>query len=107
MSLEMIVGRPESGVAIAGASVVVPLAYVQQQSARIAQLEANAKRGPFGQLTATEKMEAQLRLIRVILGLNPIHDPVECVRVLLDEGRGAFEALRGLPCQHAHEWKPQ
>lgn len=47
----------------------------------------------------------QMFLIRVTLGLNPIHDPVEAVRVLLEDGREAFEKLRGEPCAHAHQWK--
>lgn len=53
-----------------------------------------------------ERIQGQLLLIRVILGLNPAHDPVECVRVLYEEGREAFEKLRGEPCAHAAEWRP-
>lgn len=48
----------------------------------------------------------QIFLIRVTLGLNPAHDPVECIRVLYEEGKNAFENLRGEPCTYAHEWKP-
>jgi hypothetical protein len=55
---------------------------------------------------AYEKMRGELLLIRLILGLNPIHDPVECVRVLHEEGKEAFEKLRGERCEYAHEWKP-
>lgn len=50
--------------------------------------------------------ESQLLLIRVTLHLNPIHDPVEAVRVLYEEGRDAFERLRGEPCEYAAQWKP-
>ena len=56
--------------------------------------------------TAIESMRAQLLLIRVTLGLSPVHDPVTAVRVLYEEGKEAFEALRGEPCQHAASWKP-
>jgi hypothetical protein len=55
-------------------------------------------------LLETSTLKAQLTLIRVVLGLSPIHDPVEAVRVLHDEGREAFEKLRGARCDHAHEW---
>ena len=56
--------------------------------------------------TATRRMQAQLLLIRVTLGLSPIHDPVTAVRVLYEEGKEAFEKLRGDPCAHAGSWKP-
>lgn len=49
--------------------------------------------------------QAQLLLIRVILGLNPIHDPVECVRILFEDGREAFERVRGEPCEYAAQWR--
>lgn len=58
------------------------------------------------QPTPAEKMKAQLLLIRVVLGLNPIHDPVEAIRVLYEDGREAFEKLRGPACAHSHQWKP-
>jgi hypothetical protein len=29
------------------------------------------------------------------------------VRVIYDEGREQFEALRGEPCEHAYQWKPR
>ena len=45
-------------------------------------------------------------LMRVHLGLNPIHDLLECVRILHDEGREAFEKARGPRCEWAHQWKP-
>lgn len=56
--------------------------------------------------TADEKLRSQMLLIRVTLGLNPVHDPVEAVRVLFEEGRKSFEQLRGPVCGHAHQWKP-
>jgi hypothetical protein len=52
------------------------------------------------------KTENQMLLIRIILGLQPGHDPVECVRVLFSDGREAFENLRGPVCEFAHEWAP-
>ena len=55
---------------------------------------------------AFNKMQAQLFLIRILLRLSPIHDPVQAVRVLHDEGKEAFEKLRGEPCSYASEWKP-
>lgn len=56
--------------------------------------------------TAEEKMRNELLLIRVVLGLSPAHDPVTAVRVLYEEGREAFEKLRGERCEYAHQWKP-
>jgi hypothetical protein len=56
-------------------------------------------------ISDAERLEAQMHLIRVTLGLNPIHDVLTAVRVLHDEGREAFEKLRGPRCEHAHEWK--
>lgn len=53
-----------------------------------------------------EKMRAQLLLIRVILGLNPCHDPVECVRILHSDGRERFESVRGEKCDYAAQWTP-
>jgi hypothetical protein len=44
-----------------------------------------------------DKHEAQIVLIREILGLSAIHDPVECVRILYEQGRESFEKARGLP----------
>ena len=52
------------------------------------------------------RMFSQLLLVRVALGLNPIHSVVEAVRVLHDDGKEAFEKLRGAKCEHAHEWFP-
>lgn len=52
------------------------------------------------------KEENQLFLIRVTLGLNPAHDPVECVRILYENGREKFDKVRGDRCDWAHEWKP-
>lgn len=40
-------------------------------------------------------------LIRVLLGLNPCHDTVESIRVLFEEGREAFEKMRGPACDWA------
>jgi hypothetical protein len=50
---------------------------------------------PAYQTPEEQKMRGQLLLIRVVLGLSPIHDPVEAVRVLYEQGREAFEQLRG------------
>lgn len=52
-----------------------------------------------------ERLESQMLLIRLILGLNPIHDVVEAVRVLHDEGPEAFAKLRGERCEYASQWK--
>lgn len=57
-------------------------------------------------LSALERLEAQTLLMRIELGLSPIHDLRLAVSVLFNEGREAFEKLRGPPCPHAHEWKP-
>lgn len=54
-----------------------------------------------------EKMRAQLLLIRVVLGLSPIHDPVKCVQVLFEDGREAFEKLRGPKAESAADWTPE
>lgn len=54
-----------------------------------------------------EKMRAELLLIRALLGLNPIHDPVVCVRELFENGREAFEKLRGPVCDYAWQWSPR
>jgi len=53
-----------------------------------------------------ENMRNQLMLIRMALGLSPIHDPVTAVRVLYEEGKEAFEKMRGEKCEYAHEWRP-
>lgn len=50
--------------------------------------------------------DAEELLMRVHLGLNPCHSLINAVRVLHDEGREAFEKMRGPRCEHAHEWKP-
>jgi hypothetical protein len=42
-----------------------------------------------------DKFEAQITLIREILGLSPIHDPVESVRILYERGRPELEVMRG------------
>jgi len=44
-------------------------------------------RGPDG------KAEAEIILIRIILGLSPIHDTVAAVRVLHEQGRAALENI--------------
>lgn len=54
-----------------------------------------------------EKMKAELLLIRAILHLSPAHDPVESVRLLYEEGREAFERVRGQKCEYATQWHPQ
>jgi hypothetical protein len=41
--------------------------------------------------------DAEITLIRSILRLSAIHDVVEAVRILHDEGREAFDALFALP----------
>lgn len=56
--------------------------------------------------TKISKLAATELLMRVHLGLSPIHDLTTMVRVLHDDGREAFEKLRGARCEHAHEWKP-
>lgn len=45
--------------------------------------------------TARSKDEIDIRMIRSILGLSPIHDPVAAVRVLYEGGREAFLKARG------------
>jgi hypothetical protein len=50
--------------------------------------------------------ESEILLIRVMLGLNPVHDVVECIRILFEQGREAFERVRGEPCEYAAEWRP-
>lgn len=54
-----------------------------------------------------ERMRAQLLLIRVTLGLSPADDPVAAVNVLFNEGRDAFEKLRGQGCDYAAQWTPR
>lgn len=39
--------------------------------------------------------DGQVLLIRTILELQPLHSTVEAVRVLYEQGRDAFEAMRG------------
>jgi hypothetical protein len=41
------------------------------------------------------KAEAEVEMIRAILGLHVLHDTVEAVRVLHDQGKPQFERLRG------------
>lgn len=48
-----------------------------------------------GQMTRQSKRDAEELLMRVHLGLSPIHSLLEAVRVLHDEGRDAFEKMRG------------
>lgn len=57
--------------------------------------------------TEYERMRAEILLMRVELGLSPIHDLRYCVRKLYEEGREAFEKARGPRCQHSHEWQPR
>lgn len=52
------------------------------------------------------RTENQMLLIRVLLGLDPAHDPVEAVRILHDKGREEFERVRGQGCYYAAEWRP-
>lgn len=59
-----------------------------------------------GSATRQSRRDAEELLIRVHLGLSPIHSVLEAVRVLHDDGREAFEKMRGPRCEHAHEWKP-
>lgn len=47
-------------------------------------------------LNTMSDVEAELVLIRTILGLSGIQDTVSAVRVLHDEGREEFERLRAL-----------
>jgi hypothetical protein len=53
-----------------------------------------------------ERKDAREKLLRIHLGLNPGHDILEAVRVLYDDGREAFEKVRGPRCEYAHQWKP-
>lgn len=53
-----------------------------------------------------ERMRAELMLIRVQLGLNPIHDLRYMIDKLYTQGREAFEKARGDPCEFAHAWCP-
>jgi hypothetical protein len=59
-----------------------------------------------GEFSHQEKRDAEELLMRIHLGLNPAHNLLNAVRVLHDEGREAFEAMRGARCAWAHEWKP-
>ncbi len=45
-------------------------------------------------VSALSKAEHEIRLIRAVLGLSQLHDPVEAVRILYTDGRAAFEAAR-------------
>lgn len=54
-----------------------------------------------------ERMKAEMMLMRVCLGLEPIHDLLRCVQILHDEGREAFEKVRGPKCEHSHLWQPR
>jgi hypothetical protein len=54
-----------------------------------------------------EQMRAELMLMRVELGLDPCHDLLTCVRTLHNDGRDAFEKLRGPKCDYAHHWQPR
>lgn len=53
-----------------------------------------------------ERMRCELLLMRVELGLGPIHDLRSCVSVLLNEGREAFEKIRGPKREDSHLWQP-
>lgn len=53
-----------------------------------------------------QRMQSQLLLIRHILGINPVHDVVDAVRTLHDEGKVAFERKRGDHCAYATQWRP-
>lgn len=70
----------------------------------MAELEALCEQGP--KQARLDRRNAQELCMRIHLGLNPAQDIFECLRVLHDEGREAFEALRGQRCEYAHEWKP-
>lgn len=54
-----------------------------------------------------EKMRAQLLLIRVTLGLDPVHDPVVCVWELYENGREAMEKMRGPKSERSASWTPR
>ncbi len=56
--------------------------------------------------TEYDRMRNTLMLVRMILGLNPAHDVRLAVQELHDNGREAFEKLRGPRCDHAHTWEP-
>lgn len=59
-----------------------------------------------GQFDPQKARNAEMLLLRIHLGLNPLHSVLHAVRVLHDEGRAAFEEMRGPRCAYAHEWKP-
>lgn len=69
---------------------------------RLFELE-QAKKRAFAEMTHEEN---QMFLMRVMLGLAPYHDVLESVRILYDEGREAFEKVRGEPSKWAAEWRP-
>lgn len=58
-------------------------------------------------LAALEKVEAQMLLIREILGLSPIHDPVRAIEVLWRDGVHEFRRICGTRCDFAHEWRAE
>ncbi len=67
-----------------------------------------AAQKPADEMSTRERaMFTELLLVRVKLGLSPLHSTVEAVRVLHDEGREAFEAMRGPACSHSSEWFPK
>lgn len=57
-----------------------------------------------GEVTQIERVVSQMLLIKATLRLHPLHDPVEAIRVLLTDGREAFERLRGEPCDRVNEY---
>ncbi len=58
------------------------------------------------EMSRQEVRDAKELCLRIHLGLNPCHDIYEACHVLHDEGREAFERMRGPRCEWAHEWKP-
>ena len=71
---------------------VDPMALLKLGAA-MADLERFASRGG-----RPSKTEAEITLIRTILGLSEVHCPVAAVRVLYEEGREAFENMRAMSC---------
>lgn len=50
------------------------------------------------------RLIAEVTLIRVVLGLNPVHSLQHAVEKLLRDGREAFEKERGDACEYAYQW---
>lgn len=53
-----------------------------------------------------ERMRCELLLLRVELGLSPIHDLMTAVRTLHERGREEFEKMRGPAAENSADWFP-